>query len=54
MRILKRKLNSAFGTPATVGEGFIGIVNDNNAGFYSYICWVAHGEWWYASGTKAI
>lgn len=47
------ELDSAFGTPATVGAGFIGIVNDNNTGTAEYLCWSDGTNWFYAAGTKA-
>ena len=48
------QLDSAFGAPATVGKGFIGIVNDNNAGTNEYLCWSDGTNWFYATGTKAL
>lgn len=47
------ELDSAFGAPATVGAGFIGIVNDNNGGTDEYLCWSDGTNWFYATGTKA-
>jgi hypothetical protein len=32
------ELDTAFGTPATVGGGFIGVVDDNGAGNNLYVC----------------
>jgi hypothetical protein len=48
------ELDSAFGTPATVGSGFVGIVNDNNGGTNEYLCWSDGTNWFYATGTKAV
>lgn len=48
------QLDSAFGAPATVGKGFIGIVNDNNGGTNEYLCWSDGTNWFYATGVKAL
>lgn len=48
------ELDSAFGTPATVGSGFVAIVNDNNAGTDEYMVWSDGTNWFYATGTKAV
>lgn len=48
------ELDSAFGTPATVGTGFIGLLNDNNGGTNEYLCWSDGTNWFYATGTKAV
>lgn len=47
------ELDSAFGTPASVGKGFFGVVNDNGAGTAEYWCWSDGTNWWFISGTKA-
>lgn len=47
------ELDSAFGTPATVGAGFLGVVNDNGAGTNEYLCWSDGTNWFYATGTLA-
>ncbi len=49
----KAQLTSAFGSPSTVGSGFIGIIDDNGAHTNEYICWSDGTEWFYATGTKA-
>lgn len=47
------ELDSAFGTPATVGAGYAAIVNDNNGDANNYLV-VSNGtSWWYAALTKA-
>lgn len=50
------ELDSAFGDPTVVGAGFIGVVDDNDAGTDVY--WVyttgTAGEWFYIAGTKAL
>jgi hypothetical protein len=48
------QLDTAFGTPASVGSGFVGIVNDNNAGTDEYLCWSDGTNWFYATGVKAV
>jgi hypothetical protein len=50
------ELDTAFGDPTTVGSGFIGVLDDNNAGTDCYICWTTGtaGEWFYVKGTKAV
>jgi len=47
------ELDAAFGTPAAVGEGFIGLLDDNNAGTAGYMVFSLGGFWWYAAATKA-
>ena len=49
------ELDAAFGDPTVVGPGFVGILDDNGAGLYCYICWTTGtaGEWFYVAGTKA-
>lgn len=47
------QLDAAFGTPAALGNGFVGIVDDNDADTDSYICWTTAGAWFYAVGTLA-
>ena len=52
------ELDSAFGAPSTVGEGFIGIIDDNDAGADGdvWFCTTTgtDGEWFYLSMTKAV
>lgn len=47
------ELDSAFGAPATLGSGFIGILNDNGANTNEYICWTDGTTWFYVAGTLA-
>jgi hypothetical protein len=47
------ELDSTFGTPATVGSGFVGLVNDNGGGTNEYLCWSDGTNWFYSTGTKA-
>lgn len=50
------ELDAAFGDPTAVGSGFIGVVDDNDAGTTVY--WVystgTAGEWFHVLGTKAL
>lgn len=48
------ELDSAFGTPATVGSGFVALVNDNNGGTNEYMVWSDGTNWFYTTGTKAV
>lgn len=47
------ELDTAFGTPAAVGAGMIGVLDDNGAGTNCYLVWSDGTNWWYAAGTKA-
>jgi hypothetical protein len=47
------ELDTAFGTPATVGRGFIGTIDDNDASTIGYICWATDANWFWVIGTKA-
>jgi len=44
--------DSAFGSPATLVEGFVGILWGSSFS-KSYICWVQDSDWYYIEGTKA-
>jgi hypothetical protein len=48
------ELDSAFGTPATLGRGFVGLVDDNDDDTLSWICWTSDASWYYVLGTKAV
>lgn len=47
------ELDSAFGSPATVGSGFMAIVDDNNAHTAEYVVWTDGTTWFYVAGTLA-
>lgn len=47
------ELDSAFGTPATVGRGFMAFVDDNAAGTAGILVISDGANWWYLSMTKA-
>ena len=48
------QLDTAFGEPATVGAGFIGLVNDNDAGTSCYLCISNGTNWFYRAYVKAV
>ena len=47
------QLVGTFGTAATVGSGFIGIVNDNSGGTNEYLVWSDGTNYFYVTGTVA-
>ena len=48
------QLDAAFGTPAAVGDGFVGVLDDNGAGTDVYLC-VSDGTlWWYETLAQAL
>jgi hypothetical protein len=48
------ELDAEFGTPATVGEGFMAGIDDNGAGTDGYLVMVINGAWWVFTGLKAV
>lgn len=48
------ELDTAFGQPAALGEGYGGIVDDNGAGANVWLCYVAGTAWWYEALTRAV
>lgn len=48
------ELDTAFGQPATLGEGFMGIVDDNNAQTKMWLAVTGGSTWWYEELTKAV
>ncbi len=48
------EITTAFDTPANVGEGYIGIINDNGVDSHVWFCLSTGSDWWYTSMTKAI
>lgn len=48
------QFDTAFGTPAAVGDGFIGILDDNSGETDVYICFARGDSWFYIKGTKAV
>lgn len=47
------ELDSAFGTPATVGAGWIGSIDDNGAGTNFYLVQSTGSKWIIYTGTEA-
>jgi len=47
------ELDTAFGTPATVGRGFIGTVDDADADARMFICVASDAGWYWTLMTKA-
>ena len=47
------ELDTAFGAPADLGSGYIGIVDDAGAENAVYLCVVVGASWWFESLTKA-
>lgn len=47
------QLDTAFGTPATVGGGFLALLDDNGDGSNFYIVASDGTNWWHAAMTKA-
>lgn len=45
------ELVSTFGTAATVGSGWIGLLNDNSGGANEYLVWSDGANYWYVAGT---
>jgi len=48
------ELDSAFGTPATVGSGFVGVLDDNSDDTDVWLCYTSDTSWFYLQGTKAV
>lgn len=47
------ELDSEFGTPATVGDGFEAVIDDGGAGTTVWRVTALNGKWWYVSLTEA-
>ena len=47
------ELDTAFGQPSALGDGFIGLLDDNGAGTTVWLCQVINSAWWYEGLTKA-
>lgn len=48
------ELTGAFGSPATVGAGFIGVINDAGLGLAGILVWSDGTNWLYTLGVKAL
>lgn len=44
------ELDTTFGAPETLGNGFLGVLSDVAD---SWLCWTSSGSWFYAEGTPA-
>lgn len=47
------ELDTAFGQPSGLGDGFTGLLDDNGAGTTVWLCYVINNAWWYEQLTKA-
>lgn len=47
------ELVTAFGTVASLGRGFIGTIDDNDADAIGYIVWTSDASFYFIIGTKA-
>ncbi len=48
------ELDAAFDAPANLPDGWMGLVNDNNAGTAVWLVTAVGGAWWYELLTKAV
>ena len=48
------ELDAEFGTPATVGAGYLALVDDAGAGSAVYLVISDGTSWWYEQLTKAV
>jgi hypothetical protein len=48
------QLTSAFGTPASLGRGFIGTVDDNDASAAGVLVWTTDADWFHVVGVKSL
>ena len=48
------ELDTAFGTPATLGAGYMALIDDNGAGSNFYIVCSDGTNWWHSAFTKAV
>lgn len=47
------ELDAAFGTPASLGRGFIGTVDDNDGSAASVLVWTTDSAWFHVVGVKS-
>lgn len=47
------ELDAAFGTPASLGRGFIGTVDDNDGSNASVLVWTTDSAWFHVVGVKS-
>lgn len=48
------QLNAAFGTPATLGRGFIATIDDADADAANLLVWTSDASWYFLPGTKVV
>jgi hypothetical protein len=48
------ELDTAFGAPATVGAGFVRLLDDAGGHANEYLVWSDGANWWHVAGTKAV
>ena len=48
------ELDTAFGAPSTLPEGFMALVDDNGAASAVWLVSAVNGSWWYEALTKAV
>ena len=48
------ELDSALGTPATVGAGYLALLDDNGGGANVYLVASDGSNWWHVALTKAV
>lgn len=46
-------LDSAFGTPASLGRGFLATIDDADGDTNGYLVWTSDASWYWLKGTKA-
>lgn len=46
-------LDAAFGTPATLGRGFLATIDDADGDTNGYLVWTSDASWYWLKGTKA-
>lgn len=47
------ELNAAFGTPESLGRGFIATIDDNDGDSAGILVWTSDASWYHVIGTKS-
>lgn len=47
------ELTATFGSPATLGRGFVATVDDNNGDTAGLLVWTSDASWYWVAGTKS-
>ncbi len=47
------ELDAAFGTPATLGRGFIATIDDNDGSAAGHLVWTTDSAWFHVVGVKS-